>query len=269
MSDTATATIFEDQDFKTEPDSPFKPKSAGKGANRNIPNCYWRKGPEEADPGWIIVGPGLETRQADRWRERGREPLVDLSYTNRTSPKTGAREPIEYREDQLDRHRYYWLFKNGGAREFTPAQIVAHKWHIKPPYGMDVAVFPQLEEYVLPEPLWCVMCSPTTPPYNTPGQLFQHGMIGHKLDIAACRALLEDARTPPTAGGLNPVLRRKDEMTPEAEAERKAFVEKAAAEAGDVQVNVSKLQICNACGQQIEGALAGHQCEESRQPDGA
>jgi hypothetical protein len=267
MSDQA-ATIFEEVDLKLQPDSPFKEKVAGRGANRNIPNCYWRKGPDEADAGWIIVGHGLETRQADRWRERGREPLPQYSLTDRVSPKTGAREPIEYNEDQLSRHRYYWLFKNGGAKEFTVDQIVAHKWHVKPPYGMDVAVFPQLEEYVLPEPLWCAMCSPNTPPFNTPGQLLQHAMIGHKLDIVAARALLEDARTPPTAGGLNPIIRRKEEVTPEAEAERKAFAARAAAEAGEVSVNTSKIQICNACGNQIVGKLGDHHCEESRQPAG-
>ena len=250
-------------DAVMEPQSPFK-ETAVRSENRNIPNLYWRKGPNEPTAGWIIVGPGLETAQGKRWRDKGREPLIDYSYTDRTSPKTGARETIEYTADGLSRFRYYWFFKNGGAKEFSVEQIVAHNWHINPPYGLSVEAFPQLAEWVLPEPLWCPICPPSAPNKNSPAQLIQHGMIGHKLGLAEARELLKDARTPPTAGGLSPVIRRKSEMTPEAIAEREEFGKKmvAVAEAEGVgnPTTGNLLQICNNCGGQIVGKLADHVC---------
>ena len=241
-----------------EPQSPYK-KAIPRSDNRNIPNCYWRKGPSETNPGWIIVGAGEETRQADGWKKKGREALPQYSLTDRVSPKTNQPEPIEYAEDNLGRDRYYWFFKNGGAKEFTVEQIVEHKWHVNPPYGMTVDAFPQLANYELPSPLWCAVCAPTKPPFNSPAQLVQHGMVSHKLQLPEAKALLENAQEPPKAGGLAPVIRKKSEATPEKEAARKAFAEKAAEGVGDMEVTRA-LQICNSCGEKIEGKLADHSC---------
>ena len=241
-----------------EPTSPYK-KATPRSDNRNIPNCYWRKGPNETNPGWIIVGAGEETRQADRWKSRGREALPQYSNTDRVSPKTNEPEPIEYAEDNLSRDRYYWFFKNGGAKEFTVEQIVEHKWHINPPYEMSVDVFPQLAEYELPDPLWCAVCPPTKSPFNSPAQLIQHAMVSHKLALPEARALLEDALEPPTAGGLAPVIRKKSDNTSEKKSARKKRGEELAAEAGDIQVT-KELAICNTCGMKIDGKLADHSC---------
>ena len=241
-----------------EPESPYQ-SVPSRSDNRNIPNCYWRKGPDEADPGWIIVGPGEETRQSDRWKSRGREALPQYSMTDRKSPKTGEVEPIEFAEDGLARFRYYWLFKNGGAKEFTIQQIVEHKWHINPPYGLTVDVFPQMAEYDIPPPLWCAVCPPSKSPFNTPAQIVQHGMIAHQLGIKEARALLEDADEPPPAGGLAPTLRKKSEETPAKKAARKKRGAELVAEAGDIKVNKT-LPICNNCGIKIDGPLAEHLC---------
>lgn len=252
MTDTLVEPIL-------EPESPYK-KPPARSDNRNIPNCYWRKGPNESTPGGIIVGPGEETKQADRWKKKGREALPQYSLTDRKSPKTGETEPIEFAEDRLGRFRYYWFFKNGGAKEFTVEQIVDYKWHITPPYGLTVDAFPQLAGYEIPPPLWCAVCPQDKSPFNTPAQIIQHGMIHHQLKIQEARALLEDAKTPPIAGGLSPVLRKKEDVTPAKKAARKAAGKKLADEAGDMKVREATLPICNNCGLMIDGKLAEHEC---------
>lgn len=239
---------------------PHQPASA----NRNINECYWRKASWEQDPGWIIIGPGPETAQALRWQSRGREALVELSLTDRVSPKTRRRERIDYNEDNLARNRYYWLFKNGGAKEFPIHQIVAFKWHVKPPYGLSKEAFPQLEEYELPDPWWCALCPPQVMPKNSATHLLQHLMIGHKLPLAEAKPLLADAGKPPLSGGAGLVIRKK--QTPEEKAtedkERQEIVTKAEAETADFKdPTKGRLKVCNSCGEQIAGKLADHNCQ--------
>lgn len=231
--------------------------------NRNINECYWRRGPNENSPGWIIVGPGPETAQARRWQDGGREPLVELSLTDRTSPKTGRRERIDYNTDNIARSRFYWFFKNGGAVEFPVDQIVAFKWHIKPPYGMSSEVFPQLKEYEIPDPWWCPMCPPQVLPKNSAQQLLQHIIIGHSLPLNEAKPLLADASKPPLSGGLDPVIRKK--RTPEEqeadEKERDEVAARAEEETKDMKDPMKgSLNVCHSCGEQITGKLADHQC---------
>lgn len=235
------------------PESPFKKDTVAVSQNRNIPNCYWRK-----EDGWIVVGAGPDTAQGKRWKDGGREPLVSLSITDRFSPKTNLPERIEYAEDKLATEPYYWLFQNGGAKEFTIQQIVEHHWHITPPYGLSTDVFPQLKEWDVPDPLWCHVCPAGKPPFNSIPQIIQHGQIAHKMSRPEVQSLLETAKEKPLGtGGLAPVLRRKDE-SPKAKAERKAFAKEAVKEAGDA--TKSNLNVCHACGNEIEGKLAEHQC---------
>src|SRR3990167_632194 len=120
-------------------------ETKGATANRNIHDIYWQKGPKEADPGWIIVGPSAQslpngrliTTQAEAWIRKGRVPLTEYSYTNKVSPKTGQRETLNPSKDSGDRlntpDRWYWLFRNGGAHLFPIEQIVSHHWPITPP----------------------------------------------------------------------------------------------------------------------------------------
>lgn len=238
--------------------TPLQPTAA----NRNINECYWRKATWEQDPGWIIVGPGPETAQAQRWQSHGREALIELSLTDRVSPKTRQRERIDYSTDNLARNRYYWLFKNGGAKEFPISQIVAFKWHIKPPYGMSKEAFPQLEEYELPDPWWCALCPPQAMPKNSATELLTHLAVGHKLPLAEAKPLLADASKPPLSGG-GLVIRKK--LTPKEkvaeEKERQEVAAKAEVEVGDFKdPTKGRLTVCNSCGEQIAGKLADHNC---------
>ena len=83
--------------------------------NRNINDIYWAKGPHEADPGWIIVGPSaiigsegrMITRQAESWARKGRVPLIEYSYTDRISTITNI-EADETRSAQT-RWRDMWV----------------------------------------------------------------------------------------------------------------------------------------------------------------
>jgi hypothetical protein len=239
-----------------------RPQPGGE-ENRNINNCYWHRAAWEQDANWILVGPGPETTQAQHWQRHGRVPLEELSVTDRISPKTGRKERIEYGADNLARNRYYWLLKNGGAKEFPIAQVVAYKWHIKPPYGMSREAFPQLEEYELPDPYWCALCPPEAMPKNSATQLLQHLMVGHKLPLQEAKPLLADASKPPTTSGIDPVLRKK--RTPEEkaaeEAERVELMAKMEAETIDFRdPTKGRLTICQSCGEQIAGKLADHNC---------
>ena len=125
---------------------------------------------------------------------------------------------------------------------------------------MSLDAFPQLADYELPPPLWCAVCPPSKVPFNSPAQIIQHAMISHKLGLPEARALLEDADKPPAAGGLAPIIRKKSDDTPKEKAARKARGKKLAAAAGDINPTQGSLQICNSCGEQIEGKLADHSC---------
>src|SRR3990167_9067645 len=153
----------------------------GPNANRNINDIYWRK-----PDGWIIVGhsalPGTNgrplTAQAESLIRKGWEPLIEYSYTDRVSPKTGHRETIEVATDRLGTpDRYYWLFKNGGAHLFTIEQIVEHHWHLNPPYGLPRTVFPQLREWDVPDAYWCPACPGDQQARNSEEQVVTHLMI--------------------------------------------------------------------------------------------
>lgn len=240
-----------------------KPKHQPTTGNRNINKCYYRRSAGEADPGWIIVGPGPETAQSRRWRDSGREALEELSLTDRVSPKTGRRERIDQGEDNLARNRFYWFLKNGGAKEFPIGQVVAYKWHISPPYGMSKEAFPQLEEYELPEPFWCAICPPQTMPKNSVQQLLQHLMVGHGLPLQEAKPLLADAGHPPLSSGDGLVIRKKvpPEQKEAEDREREAFATRIEAEVKDVKdPTKGSLTICQNCGTPITGALADHNC---------
>ena len=182
----------------------------------NINDIYWKRSEKEDSAGWILVGPSAEkgpdgrplTRQAESWMRKGRVPLVEYSYTNRTY-KNGERHTIETNADRLNTEwRWWWLFKNGGAHLFPIEQIVAYKWHIKPPYDLPLSVFPQLDEWDVPDPLWCAACPGTRAPKNTVEELVTHAMIAHRMTEPQARDLLKYADQPPVGpSGLN--IRRK------------------------------------------------------------
>lgn len=215
-------------------------------ANRNINDIFWRK-----PDGWIVVGPSAVrgsdgrplTAQAEGLIRRGWEPLVDYSYTDRISPKTGQRETIEVTEDRLATpDRYYWLFANGGAHLFTIEQIVEHHWHITPPFGLPKTVFPQLDEWDVPEPYYCPACPGDRPPKNSDEQVMQHLMVEHRMTLVQARDLQESTdnfRERPV-GSTGLAIRRKVQ-----EAEESA--EKRDAEVSPDQPKAN-LIICDQCG---------------------
>jgi hypothetical protein len=175
------------------------------GGNFNISPIYWKK-----VDGWIAVGPGLETAQADYWQKRGRIPLLEYSYTDRLDPRTGLRQTIEIAADRLNTdYRWYWLFKNGGAHVFPIEQIVAYHWHLEPPYGLPKSVFPQLEEYEVPEPYWCAACAGDTNPHNSESELLTHAMITHRMTLPQARDLLPFASERPRERGAVLAIRKK------------------------------------------------------------
>lgn len=172
---------------------------AGPATNVNLGDIYWKKGSRESDPGWIIVGPTTERGRdgrpinlhAETWIRKGRTPLLEYSYTSRVSARTGNRETLEITADRLNTpDRYYWLLANGGARLFTIEQIVAHHWHITPPFGLSKAAFPQLDEWDVPEPHYCGACTAEQPPKNSEEELISHMIIGHRMTLPAARDLI-------------------------------------------------------------------------------
>ena len=221
-------------------------QGSGLSQNSNINDVYWQK-----PNGYIITGPSAEigsngrpiTAQAEGLIRRGWKPLVEYSYTNRVNSKTGHRETIELNADKLNTpDRYYWLFANGGAHLFPIEQIVEHHWHIYPPYGLTKEVFPQLQEWDVPEPRWCPQCPPTRAIMNSDDQVVMHLLVAHQpMTRTQAEQLLTFAKEPPhIAGGV--AIRRK---VKEAAAESLAEIELAREE------SQSMMKICNACGEQI------------------
>ena len=221
--------------------------------NRNINDIYWRK-----PDGWIIVGPSAVrgangrplTAQAEGWIRRGYEPLIEYSYTDRVSDKTGHRDTIETNADKLNTpDRYWWLFKNGGAHLFSIKQIVEHHWHIKPPYGLPTSVFPQLLEWEVPDPYWCPVCPGTRPPKNSEEQVVTHLQIEHRMNLMQTRDLQQTSngfRDAPATGDLGLGIRRRAQ----------AIEQQAEATQAQAPVLTPRLIICNDCGESFPDGLA-------------
>lgn len=232
--------------------------------NRNINDIFWQKGPNEADPGWIIVGPSalkgadghLITRQAESWIRRGRTPLIEYSYTDRRSPRTGLPETIETSTDRLGTtDRYYWFFRNGGAPLFPIEQIVAHHWHITPPFGLARSVFPQLDEWDVPDPYYCPACAGNKPPKNSVEEVIQHLMIEHRQTLIQARDLQKSTNSfrEKPAGNSGLSIRRK--VAKQEGSNEPSEIERLNTE-GVPDVATPKLIICDQCGEQFKDGLA-------------
>ena len=226
-------------------------QASGPSTNSNINDVYWRK-----PDGYIITGPSAElgqngrpiTAQAEGLIRRGWTPLVEYSYTNRVNSKTGHRETIEQVADKLNSpDRYYWLFANGGAHLFTIEQIVEHHWHITPPYGMKKEVFPQLLEWDVPDPYWCPVCAGSKPPKNSEEEVITHLMVDHRQTITQARDLQTATNNfmDKPRGSTGIAIRRKVQQS------EAAIVRQEASPSPDLPV--ARLNICNDCGESIEG----------------
>ena len=134
------------------------------------------------------------------------------------SPKTGQKETIEVNKERLGTPwRYYWLFKNGGAHLFPIEQIVEHHWHVEPPYGLDPSVFPQLDEYDVPEPHWCAACPGKAPPRNSEEELIHHAMVHHRMTLQEARDIARFAKERPRPSGSLAIRRKAEKIEADAE----------------------------------------------------
>ncbi len=230
------------------PERPTRERGATnpqRDARFNIDNIYWKKGPDEPEAGYIIVGYGLATHHADFWKSRGRIPLEEYSFTDATN-RYGDRLTIEWNRDHLKEDGlYYWFFRNGGAHLFPIEQIVEMHWHTTPPYGLPKEVFPQLLEYDVPAPLWCPAC-PSPNQLNSEQELIQHAMIAHQLDYDHAESLVDSARRRPGFRSTKPEIQPK-----------KSRIKVGA----DVAANATNSGfVCDVCGKSLKNAfgLAGH-----------
>jgi hypothetical protein len=261
---------------RIQPQAPlWKQRQQAQGApttNRNINDIYWRK----AD-GWITVGPNAQlgvdgrplTAQSETKKRYGWEPLIQYSFTDRVSDKTGQRDTIELTADRLGTpDKFYWFFVNGGAPLFPIDQIVAYHWHIKPPFGLPKTVFPQLDEYDVPEPHYCPACAPGSPIKNSPEEVVKHLMVQHQMNLQQVRELQTATGSfrdqPIGAAGL--AIRRKAQG-----------IEKQAVAAGVVPTATPstdlpkpRLIICDQCGDRFDDGLAKarHMKKEHPKPSG-
>lgn len=181
---------------------------APRDARFNINNIYWKKAPWEDEAGYVIVGHGLATEQSQHWIDKGRVPLEEYSFTDATT-RDGRQLTIEWNRDHLkEEGLFYWLFRNGGAHLFPIEQVVEMHWHVEPPYGLPAEVFPQLQEYDVPAPLWCPQCaSPNIK--NSEMELIQHAMVAHELDYQHAEALVSKAHERPGFRMTKPEIRPK------------------------------------------------------------
>ncbi len=236
--------------------------------NRNINDIYWRK-----NDGWITVGPNAQvgmdgrplTAQAETKRRYGWEPLVEYSFTDRVSDKTGLRDTIELTQDRLATpDKFYWFFVNGGAPLFPIEQIVAHHWHITPPFGLPKSVFPQLDEWEVPEPHYCPACNRSM--LNSVQEVETHLLVQHQMNTQQIRGLQEASHG----------FRDKAAGAPGLAIKRKVRAIEKQVEASDARPAVApspdlpqpRLIICNECGESFPDGLAKARHMKKHKPSG-
>lgn len=86
----------------------------------------------------ITLAPAHPMEQAKRV-ERGQRPLKQygqFEYDKREVDANGQSWNVRHEPYRL-------LFQRGGEKEFSIDQIIAHRWHLRPPY--QEVTFPQLE----------------------------------------------------------------------------------------------------------------------------
>lgn len=118
---------------------------------------YWRK----AD-GWIVTGPAWPQEYA-RMVQKGMKPLDRY-----------GRFADEPRVWDIRRQPYRQLLQQGGASEFTVAQVLELGWHRQPP--MAGVTFPQLASVNHKD----VMCEFCRRPYLSEEDLHRHQSISHR-----------------------------------------------------------------------------------------
>jgi len=131
---------------------------------------YWR-----LPNGWIAPAPAHQTEWARRVKS-GQAPLTEYGQF------VYSRRAIDADGRTWDARAEPWrlIFQKSGAEAFTVEQVIAHRWHIRPPYRE--VTFPQLEgvEYEIYE---CPECdSAVFTSLNigfAPIDLTRHLRLGH------------------------------------------------------------------------------------------
>jgi hypothetical protein len=158
--------------------------------------CYWRK-----PDGEICLAPNWPTESVQRMEEGWISLKRYGEFTLQNAGWNVTREPFRL------------IMANGGAHEFSPAQIVTHNWHRRPPYkGIR---FPQLDLEQVADAT-CKFCRKKFSSYSEDGglpearavveaNLAKHETIAHKensQNAGLARALKEGLLDPKAAAGL-------------------------------------------------------------------
>jgi hypothetical protein len=165
------------------------------GARKSYQWHYWRK-----PDGEICIAPGWPTEAVQR---------MDEGWT---SLKRYGEFLLQQAGWSVDREPYRMLFANGGAKEFTAAQIVSHNWHRRPPY--KGVLFPQLDRTQVGETR-CRFCRKQFSSWSEDGlteaqtvaeaNLGRHESVAHRensQNAGLARALKEGLLDPKAAAGL-------------------------------------------------------------------
>ena len=126
------------------------------------------------------------------------------------------------------------------------------RWAIIACVTSSSTVFPQLDEWDVPDPLWCAACPGTRAPKNTVEELVTHAMIAHRMTEPQARDLLKYADQPPVGpSGLN-IRRKAQRIERVAEAED---ISPISMPSPDLAVSP---HICNFCGDDFPKGLTQH-----------
>ena len=113
------------------PDVAELPTPPGRGEH-----AYYRR----RSDGWIVTAPAWPSFENDM-RFRGYERLFEYGVFR--CDMGDKNKDIRGQAFDVIREPWRLIFQQDGAKEFSLAQVIAHRWHINPPYrGIK---FPQLE----------------------------------------------------------------------------------------------------------------------------
>ncbi len=152
---------------------------------------YWRK-----PDGYITTAPNWPTEYMMQ---------IDEGWT---SLKKYGEFLLQQSGWNVNREPYRLIFQNGGAREFTPEQVVSHNWHRRPPYkGVK---FPQLDRDLVAE-VTCKFCRKVFASYgvdamhSVDANLARHESVAHKeaaQNAGLARALKDGLLDPKAAAAM-------------------------------------------------------------------
>ena len=110
---------------------------------------YYRK-----PNGWIVFLPAWTSFRNDM-EYKGFTFLKDYGVAPNDMPGNKSTRDVNGRLFSTVEEPFRMIFQNGGAHEFPISQIIAYRWHVKPPYRQ--AIFPQMEGVQVTD-LFCPEC---------------------------------------------------------------------------------------------------------------